>query len=197
MFGTFVGCISGYRFYTISESTKRYHVDESRGYYRYHPIPFRPLSSTIDYLSIETFQFHVESTVRDYRKEVLFTIFCYFAPVTRHRVQTMCTMFSRKDFFRLFDGLPGFFTRKTNAEPRRLTSVGGHDGAICAAKHLELVHAYHLANPYTDLTNSIWGTKYQSNLYVMSLSKLTRKCTVTHDGVKSYLFHRVSSCSVK
>ena len=31
---------------------------------------------------------------------------------------------------------------------------------------------------YTDLTNSIWGTKYESNLYVMSLLKLTRKCTV-------------------
>ena len=41
-----------------------------------------------------------------------------------------------------------------------LTSLDGHDGAICAAKHLELVHAHHLASPYTDLTNSIWGTKY-------------------------------------
>ena len=34
------------------------------------------------------------------------------------------------------------------------------DGAICAAKHLELVRVYHLANPYTDLTNSLRGTKY-------------------------------------
>ena len=49
---------------------------------------------------------------------------------------------------------------QTNAEPRCLTSLDGHDGAICAAKHLELVHARHLANPYTDLTNSIWGKKY-------------------------------------
>ena len=102
----------------------------------------------------------MESTVRDYSKEDLFTIFCYFAPATRHSVQTMCTMFSRKDFFRLFDGLLRISTRKTNAEPRCLTSLGGHDGAICAAKHLELVHVYHLANPYTDLTNAIWGTKY-------------------------------------
>ena len=39
-------------------------------------------------------------------------------------------------------------------------TLDGHDGAICAAKHLELVHAHHLANPYTDLTNSICGTKY-------------------------------------
>ena len=46
------------------------------------------------------------------------------------------------------------------AEPRFLTSLGGHDGAICAVKHLELVHAHHLANPYMDLTNSLWGTKY-------------------------------------
>ena len=104
--------------------------------------------------------FHVESTVRDYRKEDLFTMFCYFAPVTSHSVQTMLTMFSRKDFFRLFDGLLRVFTRKPNAEPRCLVSLGGHDGAIGAAKHRELVHAHHLANPYTDLTNYLWGTKY-------------------------------------
>jgi len=72
----------------------------------------------------------------------------------------ICTMFSRKDFFRLFGGLLRISTRKTNAEPRCLSSLDGYDGAICAAKHLELVHAHHLANPYTDLTNSIWGTKY-------------------------------------
>ena len=84
----------------------------------------------------------------------------YFAPVTRHSVQTMCTMFSRKDFLRMFDGLLRISTRKTNAEPRCLTSLVGHNGAICAAKHLELVHVHHLANPYTDLTNSICGTKY-------------------------------------
>jgi len=87
-------------------------------------------------------------------------MFCYFAPVTRHSVQTMYTMFSIKDFFRLLDCLLRISTRKTNAEPKCLTSLGCHDGAICAAKHLELVHAHHLANPYTDLTNSLWGTKY-------------------------------------
>ena len=84
-------------------------------------------------------------------------MFCYFAPVTRHSFQAMCTVFSRKD---LFDGLLRISTRKANAEPRCLTSLGGHDGAICAAKHLELVHVHHLANPYTDLTNSLRGTKY-------------------------------------
>ena len=97
-------------------------------------------------------------------------MFFYFASVIRHSVQTMCTMFSRKDLFRLFGGLLRISTRKTNAEPRCLTSLDGHHGAICEAKHLELGHAYHLVNPYTDLTNSIWETKY--------LSKL----------VKSYLF---------
>ena len=96
----------------------------------------------------------------DYRKEDLFTMFCYFAPVIRHSLQTMCTMFSRKDFFRLFDGLIRISTRKNNAESKCLTSLGGHEGAICAAKHLELVHAYHLANPYAELTKSIWGIKY-------------------------------------
>ena len=79
----------------------------------------------------------------DYWKEDLLTMCCYFVPVIRHSVQTICTMFSRKD-----------------AEPRCLSSLDGYDGAICAAKHLELVHAHRLANPYTDLTNSIWGTKY-------------------------------------
>ena len=59
----------------------------------------------------------------DYWKEDLLTMLCYFAPVIRHSVQTMCTMFSRKDF-----------------------------------------------------------------MYVMSLLELTGKCTVTRDGVKSYLF---------
>ena len=72
----------------------------------------------------------------------------------------MCTMISRMDFFRLFGGLLRISARQTNAEPRCLTLLDSHDGAICAAKHLELVHAHHLANPYTDLTNSIWGTKY-------------------------------------
>ena len=95
----------------------------------------------------------------DCGKEDLLTIFCYFAPVIRHSVQTMCTMFSRKDFFTLFGGLLKISTRKTNAEPRCLTSLDGHDGGICAAKHLDLVHTHHLANPYTDLTNSIWGKK--------------------------------------
>ena len=39
-------------------------------------------------------------------------------------------------------------------------SEAGHDGAICAEKHLELVHVHHPANPYTDLTNFLRGTKY-------------------------------------
>ena len=95
------------------------------------------------------------SSMWDFWKEDLLTMFCYFAPVIRHSVQTMCTMFSTKDFFRLFGDLLRISTRKTNAEARCLTSLDGHDGAICAAKHLELVHAHHRANPYTDLTNSI------------------------------------------
>lgn len=87
-------------------------------------------------------------------------MFCCFAPVTRHSFQAMCTVFSRKDFFRLFDGLLRISTRKTNAEPRCLTSLGSHDGAIWAAKYIQLVHVHHLVNPYTDLTKSLWGTKY-------------------------------------
>ena len=163
--GTFIGCISEYRFYTISNSTKLYHVDDSRGYYRYHPILFRPLSSTIDYVSIETFGRRCFLTIwsqqfASCRKEDLFTLFCYSAPVTSHSVQTMSTMFSRKELFRLFDGLLRISTLKSNAEPRCLTSLGGHDGAFCAAKHRELIHTYHLANPYTNLTTSLWGTKY-------------------------------------
>ena len=60
----------------------------------------------------------------------------------------------------MFDGLLRISARKTNAEPRCLTSLVGPDGAICAAKHLELVHAQPLANPYSHLTNSLWGAKY-------------------------------------
>jgi len=52
------------------------------------------------------------------------------------------------------------FPPETNAEPRCVTSLVGHDGAICAAKHLELVHTHHLTNPHMDLTNSLRGTKY-------------------------------------
>ena len=78
-------------------------------------------------------------------------MFCYFAPVMRHSFQAICTVFSRKDFFRLFAGLLRISTRKTNAEPRGLTSLGGRDGAIWVAKHLELVHGHHLASPYTGL----------------------------------------------
>ena len=87
-------------------------------------------------------------------------MFCYFALVTRHSFQAMCTMFSRKDFFRLFDGRLTISTRKTNVEPRCLTSLGGHDGAISANKHLELFHVHHLVNLYTDLTNLLPGNKY-------------------------------------
>ena len=60
---------------------------------------------------------------------------CYFAPVTRHSFQAMCTMFSREDFFRLFDGRLRISTRKTNAESRCLTSLGDHGGAICAGRY--------------------------------------------------------------
>ena len=49
--------------------------------------------------------FHVETTVCDYSKIICLQCSRYFAPVTRHSVQTMCTMFSRKDFLRIFDGL--------------------------------------------------------------------------------------------
>ena len=44
-------------------------------------------------------------------------------PVTRHSFQAMRTVFSRKDFSKLFDGLlRNISTRETNAEPRCLTS---------------------------------------------------------------------------
>ena len=44
--------------------------DDSRGKYRYHLILFHSLSSAIDYLSTETFEFHVESTVWDTGKRI-------------------------------------------------------------------------------------------------------------------------------
>ena len=101
MFGTFIGSISVLHDFRFDETLlAEANADITRSI-KY----LRPLSSTIDYLSTETFQFNVESTVRDYGKEDLFTMFCYFAPVIMHSVQTMCTMFSRKDFFRLFGGL--------------------------------------------------------------------------------------------
>ena len=87
-------------------------------------------------------------------------MFGFFSRVARHSVQTMCTTFSRKDFFRLFERPLRISTRKTNAEPRCFTLLVSHDRVICAVKHLELVHAHHLANPCTDLTNSLWGIKY-------------------------------------
>ena len=142
------------------------------GFIRFQTRPNATTSTIAEANIVITRSFFVRSRQRsttyrlkrssDYWKEDLLTMFCYFVPVIRHSVQTMCTMFSRKDFFRLFGGLLRISTRKTNAaaEPRCLSSSDGYDGAICAAKHLELVHAHHLANPYTDLTNSIWGTKY-------------------------------------
>lgn len=70
----------------------------------------------------------------------------------------MCPVFSRKTFFRFFDGLFRISTRKTIAEPTCL--FRGHDGrAICATKHLKLVHVHHLANAYTGSNNSLRGTK--------------------------------------
>ena len=150
MFGTltFIDFISDYRFYTIPNSTKRFHVDDSRGQSRWYPIYFRPLSWTIDYLSSETFQWRwlqctwSHWTVGDYRWEDLFTMFCYFAPVTRHSFQAMCTVFSSLSCLTVCSEFP----------PEKPTLNRDvwllHDGAIWAAKHLELVHVHHLANPY-------------------------------------------------
>ena len=42
----------------------------------------------------------------DYWKEDLLTMFCYFAPVIRHSVQTMCSMSSRKDFGKISVQVP-------------------------------------------------------------------------------------------
>ena len=85
-------------------------------------------------------------TVDDYRWEHLFTMFWYFAPVTRHSFQAMCTVFSRKDFSDLFDGLLRISTRKTNAEPRCLTSPWwSHLGSETSP----IGPQHHLANPYT------------------------------------------------
>ena len=90
-----------------------------------------PFSSALvnDRLLID---WNVPATLVSFQED-LFTIFCYFAPLTRHSYTAMCTTFFRKDFFRLFDGRLRISTRKPNVEPRCLTSLDGHDGAICAA----------------------------------------------------------------
>ena len=122
---------------------------------------------------------HVE--VRDYRKEDLFTMFCFFAPVTRHSVQTMCTMFSRKDFFRLFDGLLIISTRKTNAEPRCLTSSDGH-----IDNHME-EHELH--------TDKQWGYRKIRSTETL-LKECYMKCGVWNQMKiwSSHLLDNLSNC---
>ena len=76
----------------------------------------------------------------------------------------------------MFDRPLRISTRKTNAEPRCLTSLVSHDRVICAAKHLELVHAHHLANPYTDLTQlhmMAWKAIFTIGDQVVLLSKFS------------------------
>ena len=149
-----MGCISGYRFYTISTTL----TIAKASIYITHSIFVRSRQQTTTY----RLKRRVNSSWLQESGFVYNVL--QFASVTRHSVQTMWTMFSRKDFFRFFDGLLQISPGKTKAEPRCLTLLGGHDGAICAVKHLELVlelvHAHHLVNPYMDLTTSIWGTKY-------------------------------------
>ena len=139
---------------TIAEAN----LDVTR--YIFAPSRLRSTTYRLKHSSDVAFLPCASEDLQDFRQEDLFTMFCYFAPVTRHSFQAMCTMFSRKDFFTLFDGRLRIFTSKTNDEPRCFTSLGGHDGAICAKKHLKLVHVHHLANPYTDLTNFLRETKY-------------------------------------
>ena len=107
-------------------------------------------------------------------------MFSQFAPVIRHSVQTMCTMFSRKDFFRLFGGLLRMSTRKTNAEPRCLTSLDGHDGAINVQR-----------NTSNWSTHIIWQTQILIKLvgHVLIRTDKEMHSYNTCDGVKSYLFH--------
>ena len=118
MFGTFIDFISDYRFYTIPN----FNETGSRGQSRCYPIHFRPLSSTIDYLWIETFQRRcvlsmwsgVESTVHDNRYIVRGLVYnvLLFCSSNQASFQAMCTVFSStKDFFRLFDGLLRISTR--------------------------------------------------------------------------------------
>ena len=145
----------GLSVYTILDENKRFQVDGSRGQSRWYSIYFRPLSWTIDYLSSETFQWRcfpcgavcMDWTVGDYRWEDLFTMFCYFAPVTRHSFQAMYTVFSRKEV------VLSCLTVCSEFPPEKPTLNRDvwlrHDGAIWAVKHLELVHVHHLANPYT------------------------------------------------
>ena len=137
MFGTFIGSTSGV------SVLYDFRLDETLLRRRWpRPISLSPdpfsftLTSTVDYLSTETFKFHVESTVWDYWKEHLpynVLLFCS-SNQAQTSVQTMCTMFSRKDFFRLFGGLLRISTRKTNAEPRCLTSLDSHNGAILCSE---------------------------------------------------------------
>ena len=91
MFGTFIGCISGYRIYTILNQRKLYHVDNSQ---RLISISSDPFSSTlvndrrlIDWnIPATMFSFHVESTVCDYSKRIYLQCSCYFALVTTHSI---------------------------------------------------------------------------------------------------------------
>ena len=122
MFGTFIDFILDYRFYTIPNLTKPYHVDDSRGQSRCYPIHFRPLSSTIDHLSIETFQRRcvlsmwsgVESTVHDNRYIVrgfVYNVLLFCSSNLAQLSSNVHGLFLEKTSVRLFDGLLRISTR--------------------------------------------------------------------------------------
>ena len=109
-----------YRFYfglSVLYDPKPYHVDDSRGQSRCFPIHFRPPSSTIDYLSIETFKRRcvpsmwsgVESTVHDNRHIV--RGFVYNVLLFCSSNQAQLSSFLEKTSVRLFDGLLRISTR--------------------------------------------------------------------------------------
>ena len=156
MLGTFIDFISDYRF--IRSSTKinasrstiaEANLDDTRSIF----VRSRERSTTYRVKRSSDIAFFpcgavcMDWTVGDYRWEDLFTMFCYFAPVTRHSFQAMYTVFSRKEV------VLSCLTVCSEFPPEKPTLNRDvwlrHDGAIWAVKHLELVHVHHLANPYT------------------------------------------------
>ena len=123
---------------------------------------YQQTSANIDSLSIHTFEirFFLHALSKVSHNSLFTMIFSYFSPTIRHSFQTMCRVFVPQDFFRFFDGLWTFSSRRMSevSEPKCLFGVH-------ASQHLQwlIVHCLATTNRTQNLlretNNSLRGTQ--------------------------------------
>ena len=122
---------------------------------------------------------------------------CYFLRIIRLSIQVLCPVFSRKVFFRGFEGLNKVWTSKNIAECDRQDFVEHGGRVISAAKQPEILHVPLVATNdlLSESPNSIFGTSFFLRETMNSLPG-TNKLAFTESGMRLllYLIKNNASC---